>query len=268
MAEPEPIEGAPSGRIETLRAVPLFEDLTDEELRLLAARCSERRAGRHETIFEEGAAGDGLYVIESGAVSIVRGRVGQPLQRLARLGPGGYFGEMELLGGGARSATAIASEATVLVHVRTQELLRLFRERPLLAIKLRTAVIRRHGENVASTLQSSGRRELRTRLDADVELTDADGSETKCRLENLSAGGASLRRPPAGWQVGRSVAFTLRSPGGETLLKVEGRVAWRNATGAGIAFTSVAGAEGGERRGAAAAAAVRQAIRCLLEESD
>lgn len=42
---------------------------------------------------------------------------------------------------------------------------------------------------------------------------------------------------------------------------------WRNAAGAGIAFTSVAGAEGDERRGAAAAAVARQPIRCLLEDS-
>lgn len=255
-------------RIEALRGVPLFEELTGDELALLAGRCSERRLGPRETVFAEGDAADGLYVISSGAVSIVRGRVGQTLQRLARLGSGGFFGEMGLLDGGTRNATAVTSEPTVLIHVRTQELLRVFRERPLLAIKLRTAVIRRHGENVASTLQTSGRRELRTRVDTDVALTLADGSEMTCRLENLSTGGACLRRPPPGWQVGRRVAFSLRLPGGEELLSVKGQVAWRNATAAGVKFSSVAAGDGSGLRGEAAGAAVRGAVRRLLEESD
>lgn len=257
-----------SSRIEALRGVPLFEDLTDDELALLAGRCDERSLGARETVFEEGAAADGLYVIQSGTVSIVRGKVGQQLQRLARLGSGGFFGEMGLLDGGFRNASAVTAEPTVLVHVRTQELLRLFRERPLLAVKLRTAVIRRHGENVASTLQTSGRRELRTRVDTDVELVLADGSVTTCRIENLSTGGACLRGAPAAWQPGRRVSFTLRLPGGEELLGVDGRVAWRSPNAAGIAFDSVGGAGGPRRAGPLAAEAVRRSLRRLLEESD
>lgn len=257
-----------STRIEALRGVPLFEDLTDDELGLLASRCAERRLAAREKVFEEGDPADGLYVIESGAVSIVRGTVGRPIERLARLGSGGYFGEMGLLDGGMRNATAVTSEPTILVHVRTGELLRVFQERPLLAVKLRTAVIRRHGENVASALQISGRRELRTRVDTDVELVLADGSGVACRLENLSTGGACVRRPPSIWKSGRNVSFTLRLPEGEELLSAEGRVAWRNPTAVGIAFSSVGPADGPRRTGPPAAEAVRRALRRLLEESD
>ncbi len=87
----------------------------------------------------------------------------------------------------------------------------MFRERPLLAIKLRTAVIRRHGENVASTLQTSGRRELRTRVDTDVALTLADGSETTCRLENLSG---RLPAPAPARVAGREAGRLLPAPAG------------------------------------------------------
>lgn len=249
-----------AARIPLLRGVPLFEDLSENELRLLAGRCSERRLPAGETVFREGDGADGLYVIESGVVSIVRNRVGQPVQRLARLGSGGFFGEMGLLDGGARTATAVTSEPTVLLHVRTGELLRLFHERPLLAVKLRAAVIRRHGENVVSTLQLSGRQELRTRVHTDVELVLADGSVVTSRLENLSPGGACLHRPPAWWKAGREVHFDLRMPGGEILLAVRGRVAWRNPRAAGIAFDPPA-------RGDVAAReeTVRRALRRLLD---
>ncbi|MFP3939427.1 MAG: cyclic nucleotide-binding domain-containing protein [Thermoanaerobaculia bacterium] len=248
-----------SARLRALREVPLFEDLTDPELQLLAERSPEVRAGAHHTLFREGDAADGLYVIESGTVAIVRGRQGEAVQRLARLGPGGFFGEMGLLDGAARTADAVTSVPSVLVHVRRQDLLGLFQERPLLAVKLRAAVIRRHGENVASAVQLSGRRELRTRVDSDVELQLDGGARLPARVENLSPGGACLRGLPEAWQKGREVRFALALPGQEPLLSVAGRIAWRNRRAAGIAFHRPSGAPDHE-------AEVRRALRRLLDD--
>lgn len=246
-------------RVQALRSVPLFEDLTAEELRLLADRSATRNLPDHRQIFREGDASDGLYVIESGAVAIVRDRVGELMQRLARLGAGGFFGEMGLLEGGPRAASAVTSEPTRLLHVRRSDLLAVFQERPLLAVKLRAAIIRRHGENVVSALQLSGRRELRTRVDTEVELVLEDGSVIPARIENLSAGGACLRGLPADWRPGRAVRFILRLPGGERLLSVTGRVAWRDPRATGIAFRT-------ERRGEEPAGEeVRRALRRLLD---
>lgn len=253
-------------RIQALRGVPLFEDLTDDELALLAIRCSERTVERDTRIFREGAAGDGLYVVQAGAVAIVRDRVGEPVQRLARLGSGGFFGEMGLLDGGARTATAIASERCVLLQVRTQDLLQLFQERPLLAIKMRTAVIRRHGENVASALELSGRRELRTRIDADIELGLPGGNVHATRIDNLSRGGAAIRNPPPDWQPGRPVLFDLRLPGGDPLLLRKGRIAWRSDRAAGICFDP-AGASGAQDP-RLAGEEIRRALRRLLDEAE
>lgn len=84
-------------RLQALRNVPLFEDLTAEELGLLADRSATPSLAAHQHVFREGDPSDGLYVIESGAVAIVRDRLGEPMQRLARLGPGGLFGQMGLL---------------------------------------------------------------------------------------------------------------------------------------------------------------------------
>lgn len=253
--------GEPEGsaRLRALREVPLFEDLTDEELHLLAERSPEVRVGAHHVLFREGDVADGLYVIEAGTVSIVRGRQGEAVQRLARMGPGGFFGEMGLLDGAARTADAVTSAPSVLVHVRRQDLLGLFRDRPLLAVKLRTAVIRRHGENVASAVQLSGRRELRTRVDTDVELRLDDGSTIRARVENLSPGGACLRGLPESWQAGRELRFALALPGEAPLLAVEARIAWRNQRAAGVAFRRPAAGPEHETN-------VRRTLRRLLDE--
>lgn len=263
---PAPVDGDEASRVQALRGVPLFEDLTEDELRLLAGRCIDRRLPADSRIFREGDAGDGLYVIQSGVVVIVRDRVGEPVQRLARLGSGGFFGEMGLLDGSPRTATAIASEPSLLLQVRTVDLLQLFRERPLLAIKLRAAIIRRHGENVVSALELSGRRELRTRIDAEVELGLPDGRVHATRLENLSRGGAGVRNPPPDWQIGRKVVFDLRLPGGEPLLVQPGRIAWRSERAAGVAFEPGEAGQATDPR--LAHEQVRRALRRLLDDTE
>ncbi len=66
------MESARTSRAAALRQVPLFTDLSEEELGFLAAHAlaHEYRAG--ELIFSEGDPCQGLYVIESGTVKIFK----------------------------------------------------------------------------------------------------------------------------------------------------------------------------------------------------
>ncbi len=254
-----PLLGLEPSGVAALRSVPLFEGLAADELALLAVRCSQIRLASSERVFREGDDADGLYVVESGAVSIVREEVGQPVQRLARLGPGGFFGEMGLLDDGRRSATAVVSEPVRLLHVRKEDLLALLKERPLLAVKLRAAIIRRHGHNVASAVQLSGRKEVRTRVDTPVQVEVAGAEPVPARLENLSPGGACFRGLPSSWSPGRPVRFRLTLPKGERLMDLEGAVAWRQGEACGIAFRD-AGPAGEEQ--------IRRVLRRLLESGE
>jgi CRP/FNR family transcriptional regulator len=103
-----------------LRAVSLFRDLPDPELELLADSFLRRRYGRNELIFSQGDAGDGLYIIVEGQVSIGReGPAGNELI-ITMLEPGEYFGELALFDGEPRSASAIAAtDASLLFLPRT-----------------------------------------------------------------------------------------------------------------------------------------------------
>jgi CRP-like cAMP-binding protein len=60
-----------------------------------------------ETVFNEGDAGDSLFMILSGRVEVLK-RVGAESRVVRMLGQGEYFGEMALLGRYARSATTRA----------------------------------------------------------------------------------------------------------------------------------------------------------------
>lgn len=73
-------------------------------------------------LFREGEAGDVMYVIQSGAVRITKD-VGGEAKALAVLGPGEFLGEMAILNGKPRTATATVVEPTrcLVIEPRTLE---------------------------------------------------------------------------------------------------------------------------------------------------
>lgn len=98
------------------RKVELFRALDDADLGelLRAIRPVEVAAG--EIIFREGDAGDAAYAIHRGRVEILVGRDEAEVQ-VAELGPGAVLGELALLDGSARSATARAATDVSLFRI-------------------------------------------------------------------------------------------------------------------------------------------------------
>jgi NADH dehydrogenase len=74
-----------------------------------------------DVVFREGDVGDRLYMILSGEAEIVRGS-GEGEQVLARLGAGECFGEMALLSGATRNATARACSVLEVLSLHKRDL--------------------------------------------------------------------------------------------------------------------------------------------------
>jgi CRP-like cAMP-binding protein len=91
-----------------LRAIPLFDDLSEVELGTLASLFTVEEVSDSRRLTPEGATGYTFYVIESGTVDVVRSD-----ERIAQLGAGDYFGEMALMGDGRRVADVIATSPMV-----------------------------------------------------------------------------------------------------------------------------------------------------------
>jgi CRP/FNR family transcriptional regulator, cyclic AMP receptor protein len=91
---------------------PLFQGIQPDELTRIAETMARRRYRRNEVIFHEGDPGDSLHVVVAGRVKITRESVDGEEAIIVTLGPGETFGELALLDGAARSATASAMEAT------------------------------------------------------------------------------------------------------------------------------------------------------------
>ncbi len=93
-----------------LKTIPLFSGLGADALLPVAAITEQASFGSGEVVFEQGDAGEHLYVITRGKVEVVRGE-----DRLAQLGVGECFGEMAVLDRTKRSATVRTLEDTELL---------------------------------------------------------------------------------------------------------------------------------------------------------
>jgi signal transduction histidine kinase len=95
-----------------LESCDLFKGLTPAALDALKAITEERSYPEGEVIFEEGAPGDGMYVVAEGEVEILASLDQGPHRAVGHLGPGQAFGEMAFIESKPRSATARAMVPT------------------------------------------------------------------------------------------------------------------------------------------------------------
>jgi CRP/FNR family transcriptional regulator, cyclic AMP receptor protein len=114
-----------------LAACRLFSGLDDRTLDLLTAALRSRRYRRDEVIFHADDPGDSLYIVATGSVKItLSADDGTEPAILTTVGPGGFFGELALLDGAPRSATAVALDAVETMVLRREAFNRLVDSEP------------------------------------------------------------------------------------------------------------------------------------------
>ena len=133
-------------------ALPLVKDLVPEQQAIVARLLQRIEAGRARFIFHENDPGDAVYLIARGAVEIALMNPEGYRTRIATIEAGSLFGEMALLDGGARSATAVATEPTVLYRLSRSALLEeLPVTHPLIAHALLVAMMRHASQRLRET---------------------------------------------------------------------------------------------------------------------
>lgn len=126
-----------------LKNVPIFQLCDDDELRELALQLESREYVSGQTIFKAGEPGGELHVVLAGKVETsVVDEDGRHVV-LALFEPGDMFGELSLLDGDPRSASAVAVAATKTCVVDREDLVILFTKRPHAAIDVLTVLSRR-----------------------------------------------------------------------------------------------------------------------------
>lgn len=130
-----------------LRKVHLFKDLAAETLQVLAQCCTTRDMAKDEIIFSEDDVGDGLFIIDSGEVSVIK----QGIQ-INTLKESDYFGELALVADMPRFATIKAISEGVLFYIDKQDFDRITDEVPEIMKSINKQVIKYLIQNAAILL--------------------------------------------------------------------------------------------------------------------
>jgi len=166
-----------------IRDVPLWARLPDDDLKALASRGRVRRFSTGVTIFHEGDPGDAIYVVVDGRIRMSRLSGSGNEVTLAIIGAGDCTGELSLLDGRPRSATATCMQATRTFVVSRDDFVAWVQERPgasLAVLETLSLRIRRTNEIVTDLVF----------LDLPHRL-----AKHLVTLANAQADGATARRP-------------------------------------------------------------------------
>lgn len=129
-----------------LSAIPLFAELSPAEQAALAGLLKPHSYPAHQSIFWIGDAGSQFFIVRQGRVAMVYpDETGQEAV-LGVLGPGEFFGELSLLDGGPRTATARAETDVELLSLGRDEFHEFLRRHPSAAIHVITVIGRRQRE--------------------------------------------------------------------------------------------------------------------------
>jgi CRP/FNR family transcriptional regulator, cyclic AMP receptor protein len=126
-----------------LRRAPLFEALDDEGTKALRAGVTEVGLTRGERLFDEGDAGDRLYVVLDGKVKLTRTSTDGRENLISLIGPGEMFGELSLFDPRPRTMSASAVTDVRLAALAHDDLRSWLNGRPDVAMHLLAALARR-----------------------------------------------------------------------------------------------------------------------------
>lgn len=126
-----------------LKEVPLFSHLDEEDFQQLTAICTEKKFEKGQTIFYEEDSGTGFYIIISGQVKIVMLSNDGREHILGLLRERDFFGEMSILDGEPRSATAIALVDTKAISITREDFTKVLRNNPDISIKIMFVLCKR-----------------------------------------------------------------------------------------------------------------------------
>jgi CRP-like cAMP-binding protein/Fe-S-cluster-containing hydrogenase component 2/thioredoxin reductase len=131
------------------------DEATAAQIKEVVSGASLQRFKAGETLFREGDDGDCLHLVRLGSLTISRSIGGRDIV-LSYVPAGNYVGEMAIIGGSKRSATAKAAVATETIRVERDAFRKLLGQNPLLRAKLAQEVKQRTAENITMQAAASG----------------------------------------------------------------------------------------------------------------
>ncbi|HXG37933.1 MAG TPA: DUF1003 domain-containing protein, partial [Bacteroidota bacterium] len=161
---------------EDLTKIPIFERLTEADGEVLLKLWKPRTLKEGQILFRKDDQGDSMFLIEDGTLEITV-PVNQPQKemRVSVLGAGEFVGELSLIDGLPRTATARALEDCKLLEMRRDDFLKFLIERPSVAILMVSEIgkrLRATNELVQSLASKNVNVEIEERLSLGDRIAD------------------------------------------------------------------------------------------------
>ncbi|MEX2236480.1 MAG: ATP-binding cassette domain-containing protein [Dehalococcoidia bacterium] len=158
---------------ELIGQTEILRSLSREELMAIAPHFEPVQSTGENRLFSQGDTGDYLYVLESGQVRLVAGSDARE-DVIAYLEPGDFFGEMALLSGSPRTASAVASGETQLWRLSRENFESILQRHPRVSVEI--------GRVLAERLARSNSRRVEERTFPVLTLTSERDEMTIGRL--------------------------------------------------------------------------------------
>ncbi|MCB9076767.1 MAG: patatin-like phospholipase family protein [Anaerolineaceae bacterium] len=149
----------PLAPTQMLKNIPLFKNLAEDDLALVATQLYRESYPKGATVFNKGDFGDTLYLIESGQVAVVGE---DSKETIAFLGPGSFVGEISLLLASPRSATLQVMLDARMWTLSKTSFERLINTRPAIALEM----MREMSKRLVTTTQGRQERSHHRRITA------------------------------------------------------------------------------------------------------
>ena len=120
----------------------MLQGFSNGELGKLAGFCEMRNMAEGTTVFIENMPGESLFLVKKGTIRISRMFAEGDEKTLVVLGPEDVFGEMAVIDGLPRSATARVAENAELISLNKKSLEQLCRDDAPLALKLVNNIVK------------------------------------------------------------------------------------------------------------------------------
>ena len=158
--EHPPMEGDLVQRLELLQLVPLFRDLSVDDLVALSRALQPVHLSPGMVVIREGDPGNALYLIREGEVSVIKHAGRKQEHLLARLGRGEFIGEMALIDHAPRSASVRAESEADLFSLEGARFTRLMERRPTLPLTVCRVLVQRINELESRLIENQRRSAL------------------------------------------------------------------------------------------------------------
>ncbi len=162
--------------MESLHKIPIFQSLSAADLQELTASWIPRTLPIGFTLFKKGDAGSSMYIISKGSIEIsIPAEDGKKDIQVSILKEGDFFGELSLVDGSPRTATATALDHCTLLEMNRDNFLDFLIRRPTVAIAMIAEIgkrLRLTNELVTSLASKNVNVELEERLTFGDRLAD------------------------------------------------------------------------------------------------